>query len=164
MDQRSIWDFEIEFNKDRSLNDARMRYDNIVDIIYRYTNDDKNKKLLEVGFGAGYFLEKLSKKFECFGIDISPKTVEFAKDKFKDNNRIKVSQQSIESTNFKDNYFDVVIAVEVIEHLPDGVLDNAIKEIRRILKPGGVFIGSTPANEDLKNDTCFCPYCKKKVS
>ncbi len=159
MNQEDLWDAYIEMHEDEFSNDGRIRYDNLKDIILHYKGNG-NKNLLEIGFGYGYFIEKLSNNFKCFGIDYSPKIVEFAKNRF-ESKKINISQQNIENTNFEDNYFDVIIAVEVIEHLPDSVLNNGIKEVKRILKPGGVFIGSVPADEYLKKETVFCPYCKK---
>jgi SAM-dependent methyltransferase len=49
---------------------------------------------------------------------------------------------SIYETGLADNFADVVICTEVFEHLEKPEL--AMKEILRILKPGGTFIGSTP--------------------
>jgi len=46
---------------------------------------------------------------------------------------------------FLDNYFDCIIAGEVIEHIPN--LDGFMKEIHRILKPNGIFAISTPNPE-----------------
>lgn len=49
----------------------------------------------------------------------------------------------------KDNSVDLIIAHEIIEHLFD--TDHFVKEIRRILKPGGFVIISTPNLASLKN-------------
>jgi len=49
---------------------------------------------------------------------------------------------SIYETGLPDNYADAVICTEVFEHLEKP--HQAMQEIRRILKPGGIFIGSTP--------------------
>lgn len=49
---------------------------------------------------------------------------------------------SIYDTGLPDNYADAVVCTEVFEHLEDPY--SAIREIKRILKPGGLFIGSTP--------------------
>lgn len=49
---------------------------------------------------------------------------------------------SIYQTGLPDGYADAVICTEVFEHLENPHM--AIKEIKRILKPGGIFIGSTP--------------------
>jgi ubiquinone/menaquinone biosynthesis C-methylase UbiE len=60
---------------------------------------------------------------------------------------------------FQEGFFDCVVMSEVIEHLSDETLDASLKEIERVLKPRGQFIGSTPANEDLLISICVCPNC-----
>jgi ubiquinone/menaquinone biosynthesis C-methylase UbiE len=46
---------------------------------------------------------------------------------------------------FKDNYFDVVSMLAVFEHLEPSRLEHILKEINRILKPGGMYVMTTPA-------------------
>ena len=48
---------------------------------------------------------------------------------------------------FDNNYFDIVIAKEIIEHLPDA--KKAIRETFRVLKPGGVLIVTSPNRDSL---------------
>jgi ubiquinone/menaquinone biosynthesis C-methylase UbiE len=43
---------------------------------------------------------------------------------------------------FPDNYFDIVVMIDVVEHLYDP--DYAISEVRRVLRPGGFIVISTP--------------------
>ncbi len=45
---------------------------------------------------------------------------------------------------FRDNFFDVVTMLAVFEHIEPGRLAGTLKEIRRVLKPGGRFIMTTP--------------------
>lgn len=45
---------------------------------------------------------------------------------------------------FEDNSFDAVVFFEVIEHVPEEEVETLIKEIGKVLKPGGVVLGSTP--------------------
>lgn len=52
---------------------------------------------------------------------------------------------------FPDNTFDCVICFETIEHVEDPF--RAVSEIRRILKPGGILIGSTPFMHELHGET-----------
>jgi len=51
-------------------------------------------------------------------------------------------QGSIEKIPFADNSFDNVVAMEILEHIDQ--VPIALKEIKRVLKPGGVFVMSTP--------------------
>lgn len=54
------------------------------------------------------------------------------------------------SMPFKDSSFDCVFCFETIEHVKNPFI--AIAEIKRILKPGGVFIGSTPFMHELHGE------------
>lgn len=55
--------------------------------------------------------------------------------------------------NFEENKFDLIIAMEVLEHIPDYL--QALKNISKILKKNGVLLGSTPwiiPMHDIPND------------
>ncbi len=72
---------------------------------------------------------------------------------------IDARQGYIEQMPFADASFDIVFASEVLEHLNDEQLASGIQEIHRVLKPNGLFIGTTPFEEDLKVSIVVCPHC-----
>ena len=53
--------------------------------------------------------------------------------------------------------FEVVMLVEVIEHILDEYLDSTLKLLARFTKPGGILIVTTPNNEDLDLNMTYCP-------
>jgi SAM-dependent methyltransferase len=53
--------------------------------------------------------------------------------------------------------FDVVLMVEVIEHILDQELDPTFRRVRGLLKDGGILIVTTPNNEDLDLGMAYCP-------
>lgn len=55
--------------------------------------------------------------------------------------------------------FDVILLIEVVEHLKDAYLEATLHEAARLLKPGGVLVISTPNEEDLSQARRFCPSC-----
>jgi 2-polyprenyl-3-methyl-5-hydroxy-6-metoxy-1,4-benzoquinol methylase len=46
---------------------------------------------------------------------------------------------------FRDNYFDVVTMLAVLEHIEPEKLTRSLAEVRRVLKPGGLYVLTTPA-------------------
>jgi hypothetical protein len=61
------------------------------------------------------------------------------------------SNQNIEKLTYADSSFDVVITSDVMEHVR--LDDDAHREIRRVLKPGGVYIFTVPSNRDSETVT-----------
>jgi SAM-dependent methyltransferase len=53
-----------------------------------------------------------------------------------------INNEDLTKLSFKDNQFNVVISLEVLEHIPD--YKTALKEIYRVLKSGGTFVFSVP--------------------
>lgn len=108
-------------------------------------------KILDLGFGQCYFEESLQMKdlqYAISGIDISTIAVQRAGKKF-EGRFIKGDILSLEKY-FQNEQFDVIIAIEVIEHiLPSDIL-FFLKKVNRKLVKGGYFIISTPLNEGLR--------------
>lgn len=99
-------------------------------------------KFLEVGFGSGRLLAAARDEgFDVYGVDLSPDAVEYARATFGLEN---VWLSTLEERGFADDTFDIVYAWHVIEHVRD--LDGFIRELRRVLKPGGLlFLGTESA-------------------
>ena len=72
---------------------------------------------------------------------------------------IDARQGRAESMPFADGSFDVVIASEVLEHIPQPGRSQAISEVARVLRPKGWFIGTVPYRENLKDNEAVCPAC-----
>lgn len=60
-----------------------------------------------------------------------------------------VRNENLESLTFPDDYFDVVITSDVLEHVAN--LDAAISEVKRVLKPGGYHVFTVPVDMQLTN-------------
>ncbi len=98
--------------------------------------------MLDIGCGGGATLKRLlkrSKGAQVYGIDISEESVAKAR-KVNANvldRQVFVTQGSAEKLPYEDNKFDLVTAVETVYFWPD--LPNCLKEVRRVVKPGGRF-------------------------
>lgn len=101
---------------------------------------DRGERLLDVGCGDGGFISRVKDKFDkVYGLDISPVSVELCRKMGVEATQINLNQQAIP---YPDDFFDTVASLEVIEHVFDPLF--FLKEIYRVLKPGGVLIISTP--------------------
>lgn len=91
-------------------------------------------KILDIGCGLGWILSSLSNEWDKYGIEIS---------KFASNHAAQFGNiHNGALDNFEGSEFDVIIMNHVIEHLVDPV--GALKKIRGLLKPSGIFIIGTP--------------------
>ena len=102
----------------------------------------RGKRTLEVGFGEGYGSYYLSEEAgELTGVDVSHTLVEHASAKYSRKNLYFIKG---DATNipFPDDTFEVVVSSQVLEHVKDYM--RCIREIRRVLKPGGTALIATP--------------------
>lgn len=99
----------------------------------------KDKSVLEYGFGVGRILKYMSEySNSCHGVDISEKMLKHAKDYLK-NKDIKLRCFDGKTLPYDNNSFDMVYSIHVLQHIPTKkMLNNALVEIRRVLKKGGV--------------------------
>lgn len=99
------------------------------------------KKILEVGVGAGTdHLQWARSGAECFGVDLTDAAIEATRIRFNMYGfKTNLQRQDAETLPFSDNFFDVVYSWGVIHHSQSPEL--IVKEILRVLKPGGLFIG-----------------------
>ncbi len=103
-------------------------------------------RTLEIGAGLGehIFYEDLSRT-EYFAIEIRPEMAQIIKQRFPSVKVIIGDCQ--ERIDFSDNFFDRVLAIHVLEHLPN--LPATLRELKRILKPGGKFCVLIPCEGGL---------------
>lgn len=100
----------------------------------------KGKKVLDVGSGNGYVLSKYAKEgAETYGVDVTPTAIELCRKRFellglKGDFRV----ADAENLPFENDTFDCVCSMGVLHHVPD--TERAVKEILRVLKPGGRLI------------------------
>lgn len=109
------------------------------------SNEIRNKKILDIGCGYGWFelniLKNNPKKIT--GIEISREDLKTAIANVK-NKDVDFKIGTAVKLPFKNNSFDLVVAWEVIEHIDKGSEAKMFNEISRVLKKGGVFCLSTP--------------------
>ncbi|MFC1696826.1 class I SAM-dependent methyltransferase [Nanoarchaeota archaeon] len=99
----------------------------------------KGKKIIDLGCGSGIYADLLIKKgAKVFGIDISKKLIEIAKQEVP-KGKFKVA--NFEKLPYKKHTFDIAISALALHYVKDW--NKVFKEVNRVLKKGGIFIFST---------------------
>jgi SAM-dependent methyltransferase len=115
----------------------------ITDTVVATKLQEPNLRILDAGCGTGYNLDHYSSRDsrEVYGLDIADAALEGVRRRgFK-----KVVQASITEIPFQPDTFDLVFSFEVVTQLPYERHDAALREIYRVLKPGGYLFIRVPA-------------------
>jgi len=95
--------------------------------------------VLDLGCGTGVVLRELREWALPVGLDMSPVALEFCRRRSLDDLVVAKGER----LPIGDGRFDAVVALDILEHIPDDAA--AFREICRVLKPGGVLVLSVPA-------------------
>ncbi|CAN5858758.1 class I SAM-dependent methyltransferase [soil metagenome] len=111
------------------------------EVVYqRLTNRCVGRDVLEAGFGEGYGADLLAEvATSVTGVDYDESAVAHVRARYP---RVKVIQGNLAQLPLPDESVDVVVNFQVIEHLWDQ--SQFVLECRRVLRPGGVLLMSTP--------------------
>ncbi len=98
-------------------------------------------KVLDAGCGTGGQIHQLEAWGEVTAFDFYPKAAEMSLTR----RRGRIMVASIDEIPLADNTFDLVTALDVVCQIPSPRDQNALKELARVLKPGGVLLVRVPA-------------------
>lgn len=106
----------------------------------------ENGFLLEIGCGRGEYLAKMRDLgWNVRGVDVNQEAIDFAKNHY----QLDVCLAGADNLPYDDSFFDVVFLKHVLEHLHEPIA--AMREIRRVLKPNGQILITTPNTSSLGN-------------
>lgn len=153
MDQTKIWDyFQNEEEVASVAFNARPRYE------FLANQAIAGMSVLNIGVGRGGLEDILITKgiiVSC--LDPREAAINKIREQYAFGERAQVGFS--QDIPFPDNQFDIVVMSEVLEHLTDEVIQATLIEVKRVLKLGGRFIGSVPADEKLLDNRVMCPHC-----
>ncbi len=121
----------IESCQYRSVKSFAQRQSVVLDLL----KGTKGKRILDLGCGPGLFTSPLSKNNQIVGIDLSLEMLRLARPDLKP---VKGDGTSLP---FQNGTFDLVMAIEMLQHLSD--FRSLLEEILRVLRPGGELIISS---------------------
>jgi SAM-dependent methyltransferase len=127
-----------------SRNEADMAFKKRVRTIFEWIAPGDDKVILDCGCGRGFYLNMFRAISRCrlFGLELDSEIVVKGWRNVGHFPGITVTQASIYEQPYQSGSFDGVILSEVLEHIDDDV--RGLKEILRVLKPGGVVAITVP--------------------
>lgn len=96
-------------------------------------------RVLDLGCAFGFGTRLLEARYDTYGHDLSWEYIQRAR---RASNRSTFTCGPADDIQYPDAYFDGVLLLDVLEHVPD--TESVIREIARILRPGGQLIVSVP--------------------
>ena len=96
-------------------------------------------RILDAGCGSGRNMLELARHGEVTGVELSPTSVRLARER----DVGEVLEGSVLDIDLPEGSFDLTVSLDVIEHLEDDVA--ALRELRRVTKPGGALLVTVPA-------------------
>ena len=110
----------------------------------------KMHRVCDAGCGCGAYTLRLAVNgFEVSGFDVSARAVAMARWLLEENHAaaaLKVA--SVLDTGYGDGQFDAVICRDVLDHMPEKDAARAIRELHRIVRPGGLVYATVDAADD----------------
>lgn len=103
-----------------------------------------DERVLDLGCGRGFYLKVLSSYWsdlKLYGVDLNQDYLKTAKEILK-GRRVQLIKADATKLPFSDNFFDRIIASEILEHIKDD--QKALSEIYRVLKPNGIVMMTVP--------------------
>jgi len=118
-------------------------------------------KILEIGFGKGSLLKRLSRADgpELYGIEASEQNYRHAIDVMKVNAHLNLADTSTERIQFPSGYFNVCVMLECLEHTLAPL--RIIQEIQRVLMKDGILIFSFPEERLVSGIGLNCDQSKR---
>jgi SAM-dependent methyltransferase len=117
------------------------KYSILNDLFYKYFSVPKTKALvLDIGSAGGEFLSRVRIDSRKIAVDINCDILKYIK---QENCGIEVFRANAKKLPFRDNSFDALFLIDVIEHVKEDLM--VLEEAYRVLKPGGILEISVPA-------------------
>jgi ubiquinone/menaquinone biosynthesis C-methylase UbiE len=109
----------------------------------RAVGDATQVKLLDIGCGTGRTLHQIARShptMRLHGVDLSPAYIRYARKVLGDVGELTLAVENAEALPWADATFDIVTSVYMFHELPRNARRNVVREMLRVVKPGGLVV------------------------
>ncbi|MBU0587913.1 MAG: class I SAM-dependent methyltransferase [Gammaproteobacteria bacterium] len=116
-----------------------------IDLLQSLVDLDAHPRIIELGCGAAQLSRNLLNRFpacEVTGLEVDER--QHAKNLLKPQQGLHFLQAGAQAIPFADGQFDLALMLKSLHHVPMDLLDQALHEVRRVLRPQGLLYVSEP--------------------
>jgi 2-polyprenyl-3-methyl-5-hydroxy-6-metoxy-1,4-benzoquinol methylase len=149
---KRFWDYESQFPENYFTYQVGKV---VVDQLSKFFSGARN--VLDYGAGPGFLIPHLlNKGLEVWALEFSDESLAKLKNRFMDETNF-MGVFDIDELIKSKTKFDLIMVIEVIEHLNDVHLQALLNTLQSVLADNGIVIFTTPNNEDLSRSMVYCP-------
>jgi SAM-dependent methyltransferase len=106
-------------------------------------------RVVEIGCGTGYMAKRLEQHYgwQMFPTDLQHEALQYAREQGVG----RLTQAEMMALPFADGHFDAAVSLDVMVYVPRGEEGRAVKELSRLVKPGGLVVLRTAALEIMRS-------------
>lgn len=113
-------------------------------------------RILDIGCAYGFMLKRFQERGELYGVDVSAYALKKAQENLPEGKFFQVTV-GVDPLPFPPDHFQTIFMNDVLEHLTYPHQEEALKEVFRVLTPGGFFLVTTPNGEWIRKTFYFLP-------
>lgn len=153
-DQTTIWR-HFQTHESGIFDRNKPRLDALVAEVRACCARNGSRVVVNIGPGNGYLEDRCRDAgLDVTSIDPDEETVRLMRARGH-----KAHAAYLDALPFADGSVNCLVASEVLEHVPPEALAASLAEVRRVLAPGGLFMGTVPNDERLEDNIVICPHC-----
>lgn len=153
-----FWDWYTQNQALRSEYLSRVLGHSLLDEVSKHIN--MSGILVDLGAGPGFLTERLLVRgIRTYAFDSSPKSIDALRERLGSHPLLLGASVSTTRIPLGDGVADVVLLVETMEHIDESDSQSLLGEVRRVLRPGGFVVMTTPHREELGKSEVLCPHC-----
>jgi 2-polyprenyl-3-methyl-5-hydroxy-6-metoxy-1,4-benzoquinol methylase len=135
---------QFSYNADFSPEKIKLEFNTFDRNFKKILPDNKNARILEIGFGTGIFIKYLLEKGykNIYGIELSEEETDFVKKNVHDN--VECVDKTEDFLEKHQNEYDFVCMFDVLEHIPKTETIDFLIKIKNSLRKNGIYIARVP--------------------